>query len=125
MFSKYKIHKHFLLKQNTGKSILVKQDSHLLAGPSSLRNFCRQPLSVPGQSHQPALLHRLIKDITVPYRIMPILPPLQVSASCVVEKVILFVRELVNSFLIVTGLTPKIIILFLDYLKNVAAVKLS
>lgn len=81
MFSKYKIHKHFLLKQNTGKSILVKQDSHLLAGLSSLRSFCRQPLSVPGQSHQPALLHRLIKDLTVPYRIVPTLPPLQVSTS--------------------------------------------
>lgn len=42
-----------------------------------------------------------------------------------VEKVIILVREVVNYFLIVTGLTPKTIILLLDYLKNVATVKLS
>jgi len=72
---------HFLLKQNTGLSILVKQDSHLLAGLPSLRSFCRQPLSVPCQSQQPTLLHRLLKGLTGLYHIMPILPPLQVSTS--------------------------------------------
>lgn len=109
----------------------MKHDSHLLASLFSRRSFCRQPLSAPAQSHQPALLPRLLKDLTVPYHITPIplpykfLPLLQVSASCVVEKVIVLVRELVNCFLIVSGLIPKIIILFLDYLKNLATVKLS
>lgn len=131
-FSKQKMHKHFSLKQNTGKTISVKQLSHLWAGLSSLRRFCRQGLSLRGQTHHPALLlQSLIAGLTVPYRTMVILTSLtsfyfiQKFPHPVWQRRSLFGREFVNSFLIVTRLTPKLILLFLDYFKNVAPVKWS
>lgn len=73
----------FLFNQNTCKSILVKQDSYLLAAVFSLRCFCSQPLAVLSQPHQSALLQRPLKDLFVPHHSILTLPPLQVCTSLV------------------------------------------